>query len=57
MARKIVRVVRARAPKSDAEKLLDVRRTVNEYVATVAVAPAAKRRRASKKNSITIVTK
>jgi len=57
MTRKIIRV--ARAAKSSEERLLDVRRTVSEYIASVAIPPSRsnKRRRPSKKRSVTLVVK
>src|SRR5262245_2453831 len=57
MTRKIIRV--ARPTKSSDERLLEVRRTVSEYVASVAIPPrrSCKRRRPSKKRSVTLVVK
>jgi hypothetical protein len=57
MVRKIIRAVRP--AKSSDERLLDVRRTVSEYVASVAIPPrrSSKTRRTSKKRSITLVVK
>jgi len=57
MTLKIISV--PRPAKSSAERLLDVRRTVNEYVASVAIPPrrSNKRRRPSKKRLVTVVVK
>ena len=57
MTRKIISV--PRPAKSSAERLLDVRRTVNEYVASVAIPPrrSNKRRRPSKKRLVIVVVK
>jgi hypothetical protein len=54
MACKIVRV--ARPAKSDAERILDVRRRVSEYIASVAV-PRPKKRRRSSNRVVTLVLK
>jgi hypothetical protein len=54
MARKIIRV--ARPAKSDAERILDVRRRVSEYIASVAV-PRPKKRRRSPNRVVTLVLK
>jgi hypothetical protein len=53
MACKIIRV--ARPAKSDAERILDVRRRVSEYIASVAV-PRPKKRR-SPNRVVTLVLK
>jgi hypothetical protein len=55
MVRKIVRVVKARRSRSASERLLEVRKTINEYVASVAVPTRPKRRRA--KRSVTLIVK
>src|SRR5262249_29881821 len=54
MACKIIRV--ARPAKSDAERILDMRRRVNEYIAGVAV-PRPKKRSGSPNRVVTLVLK
>jgi hypothetical protein len=54
MACKIIRV--ARPAKSDAERILDVRRRVSEYISCVAV-PRPKKRRRSPNRVVTLVLK
>jgi len=54
MACKIIKVVRP--AKSDAERVLDVRRRVSECIASVAV-PRPKKRRRSKSRVVTLVLK
>jgi len=54
MPRKIIRV--ARPAKSDAERILDQRRRVSEYVASVAV-PRPKKPRRSPNRVVTLVLK
>jgi hypothetical protein len=54
MASKIIKV--ARPVKSDVERILDVRRRVSEYIASVAV-PKPKKRRHSSNRVVTLVLK
>ena len=55
MVRKIVRVVKASRLRPLSERLLEVRKTVNEYVAALAVPTRPKPRRT--KRSVTLIVK
>jgi hypothetical protein len=55
MVRKIVRVVKASRLRPTSERLLEVRKTVNEYVVALAIPTRPKRRRA--KRSVTLIVK
>jgi hypothetical protein len=55
MVRKIVRIAKGRRSESESERLLEMRRTVNEYVAFVAI--TVHRKRPRPKRSVTVIVK
>jgi hypothetical protein len=55
MVRKIVRVLKVRKSRPASERLLEVRKTVNEYVASLAFPTRPKRR--CTKRSVTLIVK
>jgi hypothetical protein len=55
MVRKIVCIAKGRRSESESERLLEMRRTVNEYVASVAIPVHSKRPR--RKRSVTVIVK